>query len=179
MTARLTDRDIDEIARRIAADIRGGALPMPQLIPSAAASPVQHGLGVFATVDEAVAAARAAQPQFVALKLEHRARIIAAIRKSMLENAEALAKAAHDETGYGRYEDKVVKNRLVTEKTPGIEDLAPIAVSGEHGLALPAPAPFGVIGAITPVTNPTSTIICNSIGMLAAGNSVVFNVHPY
>ena len=39
-------------------------------------------------------------------------------------------------------------------------------------------APYGVIGAITPVTNPTSTIICNSIGMIAAGNSVVFNVHP-
>jgi acyl-CoA reductase-like NAD-dependent aldehyde dehydrogenase len=39
-------------------------------------------------------------------------------------------------------------------------------------------APYGVIGAITPVTNPTATIICNSIGMLAAGNSVVFNAHP-
>jgi len=40
------------------------------------------------------------------------------------------------------------------------------------------PAPFGVIGAITPSTNPTSTIICNAIGMIAAGNSVVFCVHP-
>ena len=69
MTTRLTDRDIDEIARRIAADIRGGALPMPQFVPSPAAPPVQTGLGVFQTVDEAVAAARAAQPQFAALKL--------------------------------------------------------------------------------------------------------------
>ena len=43
---------------------------------------------------------------------------------------------------------------------------------------LTEPAPFGVIGAITPVTNPTSTIICNAIGMLSAGNSVLFNVHP-
>src|SRR4051794_41601349 len=96
----------------------------------------------------------------------------------MLENCEALAKAAHDETGYGRYEDKVVKNRLVTEKTPGLEDLGPIAVSGDHGLELTEPAPLGVIGAMTPVTNPTSTIICNSIGMLAAGDTVRLNLHP-
>ena len=72
----------------------------------------------------------------------------------------------------------MVKNLLVTEKTPGLEDLAPQAVTGDHGLSLIEPAPFGVIGAITPVTNPTSTIICNAIGMLAAGNAVVFNVHP-
>ena len=177
MTTGLTDRDIDEIARRIAADISRGTVALPQG-SAAAASPVQ-GLGIFSTIDEAVAAARAAQPQFAALKLAHRARILDAIRKTMLENCEALAKAAHDETGYGRYEDKVMKNRLVTEKTPGIEDLAPIAATGDHGLVLTEPAPFGTIAAITPTTNPTSTIICNSIGMLAAGNAVVYNVHPY
>ncbi len=176
--ARLTDQEIDEIARRIAADIARGGAPLPAAAP-AAPRPVEQGLGLFATVDEAVRAAAAAQPSFVALKLEHRARIIAAMRQTMLENGDMLARAAREETGLGRYEDKVVKNRLVTEKTPGIEDLAPTAVTGDHGLALMEPAPFGVIGAITPVTNPTSTIICNSIGMLAAGNSVVFNVHPY
>lgn len=182
--SRLTDRDIDEIARRIAADIASGA-PAPAFLgdkPAAApaAGPsYEPGLGIFGSVDEAVNAAAVAQPLFVALPLSQRAQILAAMRKSMLENCEALAKAAHDETGLGRYEDKIVKNRLVTEKTPGLEDLAPIATSGDHGLTLIEPAPFGVIGAITPVTNPTSTIICNSIGMLAAGNSVVFNVHPY
>ena len=51
-------------------------------------------------------------------------------------------------------------------------------MTGDHGLALTEPAPFGVIGAITPCTNPTSTIICNAIAMLAAGNTVVFNAHP-
>ena len=40
-------------------------------------------------------------------------------------------------------------------------------------------APYGIIGAITPSTNPTCTVICNSIGMLAAGNAVVFNPHPH
>jgi len=78
----------------------------------------------------------------------------------------------------GRYEDKIEKNLLVAEKTPGTEDLRPIVYTGDHGLTLVERAPYGVIGAITPSTNPTSTIICNSIGMVAAGNAVVFNCHP-
>jgi len=172
MATRLTDREIDEIARRIAADIAGSAVPV---VPS---TPPQ-GLGIFATVGEAVRAATVAQPLFAAVPLAQRARILEAMRQAMRDNNEALAKAAHDETGLGRYEDKIVKNSLVTERTPGLEDLSPIATTGDHGLTLIEPAPFGVIGAITPVTNPTSTIICNSIGMLAAGNAVVFNVHPY
>ncbi len=182
MSTRLSDREIEEIAQRIAADIArgGGSLPQPLAAASASRAPqFEQGLGIFSTVDEAVRAAREAQPRFVALKLEHRGRIIAAIRKAMLENAEVLAKAAWEETGLGRYEDKIVKNRLVTEKTPGPEDLRSHSVTGDHGLTLVEPAPFGVIGAITPVTNPTSTIICNSIGMLSAGNAVTFNVHPY
>jgi len=171
----LTDQEIEAIARRIAADMaRGGALAPP---PPAVAR--DAGLGIFTTVNDAVNAATVAQKEFVALKLEHRARILEAMRQSMRENGTALAKAAFEETGLGRFEDKIVKNRLVTERTPGLEDLVPIATTGDNGLTLVEPAPFGVIGAITPVTNPTSTIICNSIGMLAAGNSVVFNVHPY
>jgi len=96
----------------------------------------------------------------------------------MLEHAEDLAGLAHSETGLGRVEDKVIKNRLVTEKTPGPEVLTPRAYSGDRGLTLIELAPYGVIGAVTPVTNPTSTIICNTIGMVSAGNAVVFNVHP-
>ena len=173
MTAnRLSEQDVDAIARRIAADLeRGGAAARD-------AGPAVRGLGAFPTVGEAVQAAAAAQPAFVALPLAARSQVIAAIRAGMLASSEALARAAWEETGLGRVEDKVVKNRLVAEKTPGIEDLAPAAVSGDHGLTLTEPAPFGVIGAITPCTNPTSTIICNTIGMLAAGNTVVFNVHP-
>ncbi len=177
--SRLTDQEIDEIARRIAADISRGGGGASAAEPATAPAGPASGLGVFATVNEAVVAATAAQVQFVTLKLAHRARIIEAMRQAMRENEAVLAKAAWEETGLGRYEDKIVKNRLVTDKTPGVEDLTPTATTGDHGLTLVEPAPFGVIGAITPVTNPTSTIICNSIGMLAAGNSIVFNVHPY
>jgi aldehyde dehydrogenase len=183
--ANLTDKDIEAIARRIVADLTvgEGQRSSPSTSSSAPSSAgggagARTGLGVFSTVDDAVQAAQQAQPVFARLSLTIRARIIAAIRQTMTEHAAALARAAHEETGLGRVEDKVVKNLLVTEKTPGLEDLAPQAVTGDHGLSLFEPAPFGVIGAITPCTNPTSTIICNAIGMLAAGNAVVFNVHP-
>lgn len=178
---RLTDQDIEAIAQKIASGLgagRSAPVPAGRRAASASASAAHAAPGIFATVDEAARAARAAQPMFAALPLRTRAAILTAIRDTMMANAEALARTAHEETGFGRIEDKVVKNRLVTEKTPGIEDLSPSAVSGDHGLSIVEPAPFGVIGAITPSTNPTSTIICNAIGMLAAGNSVVFSVHP-
>jgi acyl-CoA reductase-like NAD-dependent aldehyde dehydrogenase len=133
---------------------------------------------VFETIHEAVEAAHHAYTQLAAMSLQTRKSIIASIRKKMLQHAAELAEMAHQETGLGRTEDKVLKNRLVTEKTPGPEALSPHTFSGDHGLTLIELAPYGVIGAITPVTNPTSTIICNTIGMVSAGNAVVFNVHP-
>ena len=50
--------------------------------------------------------------------------------------------------------------------------------TGDHGLMLLEYAPVGLIGALTPITNPTGTLINNSIGMISAGNAVVFNAHP-
>lgn len=175
---KLTDQDIEAIARRIAGDLRGA--PPPAAAPAAAPSGfvAADAMGVFGTVAEAVAAAKAAFPVFSNLCLSKRAQVIERIRAVMRENATALAKAAAEETGLGRFEDKILKNQLVIEKTPGTEDLPPVAFTGDHGLTLVEPAPYGILGAITPTTNPTSTIICNAIGMLAAGNVVVFNVHP-
>jgi aldehyde dehydrogenase len=134
--------------------------------------------GIFPDVDSAIAAAQVAFRALDAMTLEIRGRLIDAVRQAAQENAEALARAAWQETGMGRPEDKTKKNLLVATKTPGVEDLRPIAWTGDRGLTLVECAPYGVIGAITPSTNPTSTIICNSIGMIAAGNSVVFNAHP-
>lgn len=134
--------------------------------------------GVFADIDSATAAAFIAQRQLAGMTMAKRDQIIARMRQAMRDHTEELSRAALNETGLGRLEDKLAKNTLVIEKTPGTEDLRPQACSGDRGLTLVEPAPYGVIGAITPITNPTSTIICNSIGMVAAGNSVVFNVHP-
>ena len=176
--ARLTDQEIEAIARRIVADLNQEPVTPAKGASSSSSPPVDADMGIYATVDDAVKAAREAQPKYVALPLSTRAKIIADIRRVMLENAAPLAKAAHEETKLGRFEDKIIKNQLVSEKTPGLEHLYPMSVTGDHGLMLEEPAPFGVIGAITPCTNPTSTIICNTIGMIAAGNTVVFNVHP-
>jgi acyl-CoA reductase-like NAD-dependent aldehyde dehydrogenase len=85
---------------------------------------------------------------------------------------------AVDETGLGRAADKLKKNILVATKTPGTEALKPEAFTGDCGMTLTEWAPYGVICSITPCTNPTETIVCNAIGMVAAGNSVIFNPHP-
>ena len=131
------------------------------------------------TAEEAVAAAKAAQRELVRMSLEQRGRLIDAMRAAGRQHARHLAELAHEETGYGKVEDKVKKNLLAVEKTPGIEDLSVAsAVSGDYGLTLMVRAPFGVIGSITPSTNPPSSIINNSISMIAAGNAVVFNPHP-
>ncbi len=134
--------------------------------------------GIFPDVDTAIAAAEVAFRALDAMTLKVRRRLIEAMRHTVQENAELLARVAWQETGMGRLEDKTNKNLLVATNTPGVEDLRPLAWTGDHGLTLVEHAPYGVIGAITPSTNPTSTIICNSIGMVAAGNSVVFNAHP-
>lgn len=133
---------------------------------------------VYAGVDAAVEAAAGAQSAFQEMGLEKRRKIIEAMRQAGLANAERLARLAHQETGLGRWEHKLQKNLLVSTKTPGVEDLESRAYTGDMGLTLVEYAPFGVVAAVTPSTNPTSTIINNSISILAAGNAVVFSPHP-
>ncbi len=136
------------------------------------------GEGIFSAIDGAVEAAWEAQKVFAAMGLKRRYAVIGEIRRAMSEHGAELARAAHQETGLGRAADKTIKNRLVTEKTPGPEDLEPEVATGDDGQMLTEYAPFGVIGSISPTTNPTSTIINNTIAMVSAGNGVVFNVHP-
>jgi len=171
----LSNEQIESIAARIVGVIDGKPVPVETKAETPASA---MGNGIFQDIDSAVKAAREAHLKLMEQTLDKRNVMIAAIRSEMLAHAEDLAKRAHAETGLGRVEDKIQKNRLVAEKTPGTEMLKPVAYTGDRGLTLIELAPYGVIGAITPVTNPTSTIICNSIGMLAAGNAVVFNVHP-
>jgi propionaldehyde dehydrogenase len=136
------------------------------------------GEGIFATIDQAVGAAEKAQRAYAAAGTDLHEAVIASIRKVMLEKAEYLAEMAHAETGLGRTEDKIRKNILVTTRTPGLEDLEPLIETGSGGMMVTEHAPFGLIGAVTPTTNPTSTIINNTIAILSGGNGVVFNVHP-
>ncbi len=134
--------------------------------------------GVFPTMTEALEAVQKAYIQYKSYTVEQREKMIAAIRRLTLEEAEEMAKLGVEETGMGRVSDKIIKHQLVANKTPGTEDLQPIVKTGDTGLTLIEMAPYGVIGSITPSTNPSETVICNSIGMIAGGNAVVFNPHP-
>ncbi len=140
--------------------------------------PAFDGRGILEDIDSAVRAAGHALVESREMSVATREAVIASMRRAVLSNLDLLSQMTVDETGLGRFEDKVRKNRLAATRTPGIEDLSPIAYSGDHGLTIVERAPYGVIGCITPSTNPTETIICNAIGMVAGGNVVVFNPHP-
>ncbi|MFB3895383.1 MAG: aldehyde dehydrogenase family protein [bacterium] len=134
--------------------------------------------GVFADIDSAVEAAAKAQKILIKLGYEKRKEIIAAMRKCARDNAQALAELAVSDTNMGRVSDKKIKNNLVADKTPGVEDLPVTARAGDESTELMSYSPVGVILSITPVTNPTATVINNGISMISAGNAVVFNPHP-
>lgn len=153
-----------------------GASTMPASSSDPSYSP--SGYGIFSNVSEAVEAAKVAYNALNNLPLSLRKDIIEAIRETSRKHTKDLSIMAYEETGLGRWEDKIKKNTLAIEASPGVEDIQPLAFSGDYGLTLTEWAPYGVIGSITPCTNPTETIICNAIGMISAGNSVVFNAHP-
>ncbi|HLO11425.1 MAG TPA: aldehyde dehydrogenase family protein [Pseudoneobacillus sp.] len=145
---------------------------------SNSASEIALGNGVFASVDEAVKAAKIAEAKMRGVSLEGRRKMIQAMRDVSMEHANELAKMAVEETGLGRVEDKISKNLLAANKTPGVEDLVSTTYTGDDGMTLVEYAPFGIVGSITPSTNPAATIINNSISIVAAGNVVVYNPHP-
>ena len=177
---------IDAIVQQVMAELRQGERvrhgPLPEPLeakqPPPPAPALRHGDNLFPDVDSAITASRRAYLQLCEMPLSVREQMIAHIRRVVRENAQLLAYEAWQETGMGRYEDKIEKNLLNANKVPGTEILTPTAWSGDGGLTLVEYAPYGVIGAIIPSTNPTSSVICNTIGMVAAGNAVVFNAHP-
>lgn len=135
-------------------------------------------IGIYADMNEAIDAAERGYRAVRSMTVEQREKIIAEIRRLTVAEAPIMAEIGVAETGMGKVEHKRLKHILVAEKTPGTEDIVAEAKTGDSGLTLTEMAPFGVVGSITPSTNPSETVICNSIGMIAAGNGVVFNPHP-
>ncbi|ERK31860.1 aldehyde dehydrogenase family protein [Clostridium intestinale] len=139
-----------------------------------------NNYGIFNTMDEAIEASDVAQKELLNTSMANRQKYVDTIKETVLkrENLELISRMAVEETEIGRYEHKLIKNRVAAEKTPGTEDLVTEAITGDNGITLIEYCPFGVIGSITPTTNPTETIICNSMSMIAGGNTVVFSPHP-
>jgi len=165
------ERIVAEVLRRLAPGVSPG-------YPAAVSRDVfgAGDDGIYETLGEAVGAAKAAYPKVNSIALRNK--VVDVIRKAALDNARMLAEMAVEETGMGRVADKIKKNILVAERTPGTEALAPIAITGDMGLTLIENAPWGVIASVTPSTNPAATVINNGISMAAAGNAVIFAPHP-
>ena len=159
------ERIVDEVIRQL------GRVPATSC-PAAGAG----DWGVFERLEDAVNAAQEAHGKIDTLAMREQA--VSVIRRAARVNARRLAEMAVDETGMGRIEDKVKKNLLVADRTPGPEILSPSAISGDMGLTLVENAAWGVIASVTPSTNPAATVINNSISMISGGNAVVFAPHP-
>ena len=166
---RIDENQISEIVKKVLANVAGDTDVNVD---------ARSYKGVFDSMADALEAVNKAYKQYRSYSVEQREQMIAKIREFTLNEAEEMAKLGVSETGMGRVSDKIIKHQLVAKKTPGTEDLSPSVMTGDNGLTLVEMAPYGVIGSITPSTNPSETVICNSIGMIAGGNAVVFNPHP-
>ncbi len=187
MTDSIKDPAVDDIVRLVLKELRqqngAGSSSATMITPTARpekapACDTSEGQCLFDSLDDAVEAARMAQRRYIDLSLEKRKEIVANIRKRALENAERLGRMAVTETGLGKMPDKMNKIILQAKKTPGPEDIQPYAFTGDNGLTLVEQAPWGVVGSITPSTNPPSTVLNNSISIISGGNAAVFNPHP-
>jgi succinate-semialdehyde dehydrogenase len=132
-------------------------------------------------VTETVSKAREAQRIFETFPQQSIDNIVRDIGKYVYDNAELLSQMAIDDTGIGNLQDKIQKcrgkssviwNNLKGKKSRGI-----IGEDNEKGLIFVA-KPMGVIGAITPVTNPVVTPMCNAMFALKCGNAVIIAPHP-
>ncbi|WP_437225683.1 aldehyde dehydrogenase family protein [Planctomicrobium sp. SH661] len=133
--------------------------------------------GVFDNVNDAVAAANEGYAQLQKKTMADRAKVVQIVKEMCEKNAEAWGRAEIEETKVGRLDHKIEKLKII-KLVPGTEFLKTDCYSGDNGLMIEEYAPFGVIGAITPVTHSLPTLAGNIINIVSAGNSVVFNPHP-
>ncbi|SHH43068.1 aldehyde dehydrogenase family protein [Clostridium grantii] len=164
----INESQIEEIVKQVLLNVSGTTKVKNE----------NKAIGIFEDIEEAIDAAKIAQKKIKKMSMEQREKIITRIREKTRENAKIMSEMAVEETGMGRVDHKILKHLLVADKTPGTEDITTTAWSGDNGLTLIEMGAFGVIGGITPSTNPSCTVLCNSIGMIAGGNTVVFNPHP-
>ncbi len=133
--------------------------------------------GVFQTAGEAAQAASVAFSELRKLGVAGRDKVVNIVKTMTYDKAEEWGKLELAETKIGRLDHKIAK-LLGLRNVPGTEWLSPYGMSGDHGISMEEYTPFGVIGAITPVTHSIPTLSGNIINMVAAGNTLVINAHP-
>ncbi len=177
MAINWTEAQIDEIVASVMKSLTGEAPATKEEYDGAGYNGKKY-IGVYTDMKEAIDAAESGYKAIRAMSLEEREKVIGIIRDLCRREAPTMARLGVSETKMGRVDHKTAKHVLVADKTPGTADIVAQVKTGDYGLTLTEMAPFGVVGSITPSTNPSETVICNSIGMIAAGNGVVFNPHP-
>ena len=133
------------------------------------------------SVSNLVIKAKKAQEELVEYTQEELDAIVKVIARTVYDNAEELAKMAVEETGMGVYEDKVGKNKgkskTIYNHLKGKKTVGVIGTDEKSGLTYVA-KPIGVVGAVTPTTNPIVTPMCNSMFAIKGGNSIIISPHP-
>ncbi len=173
------ERMVAEIAREVVARLQAqlpGPEKPPVQDPSRIAAP-RPGHGLFATVDEAVAAAARAQARVAAMGLEQRGQMVAVIRRLCEEHKRDLAERELAETGIGRLDHKIQKLEVV-RRVLGTEAMRIDARSDTTGLCVIERAPWGVVGMVLPATHSAPTLASNAINVISSGNAAVFSPHP-
>jgi aldehyde dehydrogenase len=170
---------VESVVARLAEEQPKATAPTPVAKPSCACSTSSSTgqRGVFDCVTKAAEAANDAHLKLKKLGVAGRAKVIEIVKHLAVSNAEPWGRFEMEETKIGRVDHKIAKLQI-TKNVPGTEWLQPYAMSGDGGITLEEYAPFGVIGAILPVTHSVPTLTGNVINMVAAGNSIVFNPHP-
>ena len=133
------------------------------------------------SIQELVDKARHAQIEFELFNQEQVDAIVRDIGKFVFDNAESLARMAVEETEMGSYDDKVLKNkgkaRVIWNNLKDKKSRGVIGEDTDTNLVFVA-KPMGVVAAVTPVTNPIVTPMCNGMFALKTGNAVIFASHP-
>ena len=133
------------------------------------------------TVSELVERARAAQAVLEGYSQEQVDTLVRAIGKFVYDNAEDLAKRAVEESGMGVYEDKVAKcygkSKNIWNSLKGKKSVGVIEVNEETGI-MKVGKPKGIVAAVTPVTNPVVTPMCNAMFAIKGRNAIIIAPHP-
>lgn len=130
-------------------------------------------------VRDLIKAAKTAQKEYSTFTQEKVDKIIEAMSMEVRKHSEELAKMANEETGFGKWQDKVIKNKFASEIVyDSIKDMKTIGILKEEDSLLSVAVPVGVIAGLIPSTNPTSTTIYKTLISLKAGNAIVVSPHP-
>jgi aldehyde dehydrogenase len=171
--SQMTEAAIRSVVTEVISKLQSGNATV--VTPSIQSKPGRHGV-----FDDAASAARAARGGFEQLKEKGwagRAKVVDIVKKMCSDHAVRWGTIEFEETKIGRLDHKIEKLQGI-HNVLGTEYLVPHGMSGDAGITMDESAPWGVIGAITPVTHSIPTIAGNIVNMVAAGNSVVINPHP-